>query len=629
MREFAQGEIVLATGPRKNRKFSDQTNPSISLLWFGAIETAAVNGWIRFVITGAVQSGKTLHGFVIVIMYHLFEVQEDVICGVPTAEMARDKWNKDLLPAIKASHYASLMPETGAGSRGGDFESIEFKHGPSLKFMTGGGGDEKRSGATTRVAVITETDKMDQAGKGSRETDPISQIAARTEAFSDQARVFMECTVSTEAGRTWKEYCAGTASRIAIRCPSCRQYVSPERKHLVGWQDAPDVMAARERTRVACPSCGVLWDEAERHAANRDAVLLHRGQEIDADGKITGDAPRSNTLAFRWNCLNNLTVHMGLVGQQEWEAARNPEDASKDKALKQFKWAIPQAPDAVDVVGLQANIITARTLPLARGVIPADATRITFGIDVGMRLCHWVGIAWRPNATPHVFDYDRLEVALEIQAFEVALLIALRQFRDEVASRGWYRQGEENGEPLTPSLVLVDSGWSQTTVLTFCAESPGYCATKGFGDGQRSGRPEHEPGSKPAGFGDGYELRTLPGGEEQLSVNADKWKAWTHARLATPVGKPGAMTLFDPGRTLHGGNPHLPFAKHLLAETQVERGFVTKFVRTSRNNHWLDGTALASVAGHAVGERLINEQPPPEPEPQSRPPSDNPWKLTI
>jgi hypothetical protein len=39
----------------------------------------------------------------------------------------------------------------------------------------------------------------------------------------------------------------------------------------------------------------------------------------------------------------------------------------------------------------------------------------------------------------------------------------------------------------------------------------------------------------------------MPGGRRYLEVNSDAWKSFFHARLKTPVDKPGAMTLYDPG----------------------------------------------------------------------------------
>src|ERR1044071_8097075 len=142
-----------------------------------------------------------------------------MICGLPDMDMAADKWVQDIMPAIEQSRFRDLMPSAGGGSRGGRVESLQFANGAALKFMSGGGSDKSRAGFTSRVVVITETDGMDTAGGRSRESDKITQLEARTRAYGSRKRIYMECKVSVEWGRTWQEYIKGTRSRIVLPCP--------------------------------------------------------------------------------------------------------------------------------------------------------------------------------------------------------------------------------------------------------------------------------------------------------------------------------------------------------------------------------------------------------------------------
>ncbi|MEX2170051.1 MAG: hypothetical protein WD851_12140, partial [Pirellulales bacterium] len=48
-------------------------------------------------------------------------------------------------------------------------------------------------------------------------------------------------------------------------------------------------------------------------------------------------------------------------------------------------------------------------------------------------------------------------------------------------------------------------------------------------------------------------------------VDSDQWKTWAHQRLSTPIGQPGAMTLYSALP-----QEHLTFAHHLTAEKKVE-----------------------------------------------------------
>ncbi|MEX2025875.1 MAG: hypothetical protein WEH44_01220, partial [Pirellulaceae bacterium] len=114
MRDFAEAEIIIPDGPYRGTMFRCATQP-YSGLWFDEIDSGR---WRRAVATGPSQSGKTLTCYVVPALYHLFELAETAILGLPSMEMAADKWRMDLLPAIEASRFADLLPRTGAGSKG-------------------------------------------------------------------------------------------------------------------------------------------------------------------------------------------------------------------------------------------------------------------------------------------------------------------------------------------------------------------------------------------------------------------------------------------------------------------------------------------------------------------------------
>ena len=288
MRRFAEDEVVLPDGPFAGRRFRCARQPYTGL-WFDQVDSGR---WARCVATGPTQSGKSLACFVVPLLYHLFEVGETVICGLPDMDMAADKWRLDILPVIERSRFNPLLPRTGGGSRGARVvETIRFGNGAVLKFMSGGGGDKSRAGFTARVVVITETDGMDKPGITSRESDKVTQLEARTRAYGARRRVYMECTVSTERGWTWQEYTSGSRSRIVLPCPACNGWVAPEREHLTGWQGAETLEAAREGGAFACPSCGSVWDAEQRSAANRGGRLLHEGRASSRRGRSRATLP--------------------------------------------------------------------------------------------------------------------------------------------------------------------------------------------------------------------------------------------------------------------------------------------------------------------------------------------------
>lgn len=103
MRQFAESEIIIPDGPLRGRQFRCDRQPYTGL-WFQAVDSGH---WNRYVATGPTQSGKTLSCFIIPLLYHLFEMEETVICGLPDMDMAGDKWREDILRPSNARTIAS------------------------------------------------------------------------------------------------------------------------------------------------------------------------------------------------------------------------------------------------------------------------------------------------------------------------------------------------------------------------------------------------------------------------------------------------------------------------------------------------------------------------------------------
>lgn len=614
--EFAEQEIVLPSGPHQGMRYRLDRQPYVRL-FFDQVQS---DRWRRIVVTGPSQSGKTLNGFVIPTLYHLFEVGETVTCGVPDLAMVGDKWEVDILPVIERTRYRELLPRVGEGARGGKvLSAVRFTNGATLRFMTGGGDDKSRAAFTSRVLVVTEVDGFDHRSKNSREADQIEQLEARTKAFGARARIYLESTVTVEEGRIWREYSDGTASRIAVRCPHCSAYATPEREHLVGWSGAETEVDARESARICCPECAAEWTEDERVDANRDCLLVHKGQEIDGS-RVVGPDPRTETLGFRWNAANNLLVTAGDIAVEEWRGTRSPDPDSAERKLHQFVWTTPYKPEGLDSGEIDPVEVAKRTSGTPRGVVPRWCTHLTGGIDLGRHLCHWTVTGWSDDARGAVVDYGRIEVASSDMAEERALLIALREFRS-ICEAGWKREGAE--ETFAPELVLVDSGYMPDVPYAFVSERDrGWRAAKGVGDREygRFGAGYHEPkttGSVVVTIGDGYHVARLKAkGTFLVEINVSQWKAWVHERLRGQQGVAGSLELFEATPA-----EHTAYARHMAAERRIQefkprKGTVIRWEAVSKNNHWLDATTLAAVAGHAAGARLVTASAVPPPRTQ-------------
>lgn len=617
MRQFAEQEIVLPTGPFEGRRYSVDRQPFARLL-LDEIDSAR---WSSIVIVGPSQSGKTLTGSVIPVLYHLFECCETVIYAASNSDMVNDKWKQDLLPAILRTRYRDLLPSNGGGSRGGTPMSIQFKHGVTLRFMTGGGGDKSVASFTSRVLVVTEVDGFDVTGASSREASKIKQLEARTRAFGRRRRIYKECTVSTDVGHIWTSYQQGSASRLALPCPHCRQFVTPEREHFVGWETAEDVQAAAALGAIHCPRCGEAWSEADRISANQRALVVHKGQEINPIGEILGDGPKTDTLGFRWTAANNLLWTSAEIAKEEWEKSRELDDETADLEMRQFVWTLPAVAKTLDVTPLTAHTLMTRQARSPRGLLPVDTTAFTVGCDLGKYLAHWVGIAWQLNGTGVIVDYGQFEIPSDSLGFEAALLVALRAFRDRCEA-GWTWEGI--AAPRPPDQVWIDSGYQGRSeglrpVYLFVRESGPldmnrYQAVKGFGEADGRLVRYQRPGKKSkeiVHIGEEYHFtHDVPEAIYRVDCNADHWKTFFHNRLSVPLQSPlapGSLVLCQAIP-----KEHTALAKHLTSEKQVEeylegRGYIQRWERVKKANHYFDAGYMACAAGHFCGVRLLEE----------------------
>lgn len=604
MAQWAEESIVLPNGPFGGERYRHYRHP-VSKLFFDAIDSG---NWSRVAATGPTQNGKTLMCYVIPVLYHLFEVGETAIVGLPTMDMANDKWSEDFLPVIEASEYHDLLPLKGEGSRGGMVKrSIKFRNGATLRFMTAGGNDKKRAGFTSRVLAVTETDGMDESSESSREADKIEQLEGRTRAFGRTGkRVYLECTVSIERGRIWQEVKNGTDSRIVRPCPHCKAWVAPEREHLAGWREAQSSEEASDNAFFACPDCGEGWTEENRVEAAKLAKLVHKGQEITPDGTITGTPARTQTLGFRWSAIDNPFITAGDLGAEEWLAAKSVDPENAEKKMRQFIWVLPYESVEIELTPLNAEDVAGRCGSTKRGILPPGCIGIGIGVDTGKRALHWVAMAVCENGSITIIEYGVQKVDADALGVHRGLVKAYGELKNYIEN-GW--QGMQTSQ------VWIDSGYHEHTdaVYAFTLEASDghkrgterYRPSKGHGEGQRMTRYS-APTAKSQEIlyiGREYHIarpkrngKTIPG-VQLVHINSDHWKSAFHQALIMEPGTDGAITLYESADTFE----HTEFAAHTVAEKQIEkffpaRGAVITWERVSRQNHWFDASYQATAA---------------------------------
>lgn len=382
-----------------------------------------------------------------------------------------------------------------------------------------------------------------------------------------------------------------------------------------------------ERTKMvyAFPTNEALW---EKYAKLRN------------DGLRDGDGGRKATEFYRAN-----REQMDEGSAVAWEERHNPDELSaiqhamnlrlRDEPAFFAEYQNEPIPsDRLDEDALDADSIAAKLSQVDVRRVPADCTRLTAFVDVQKRMLYYVVAAWNDEFTGAVIDYGtwpdqqapyfslreaRRTIAdamkshrktlfghEEPASLEAQLLHALRACTETMLGAEYKR---EDGTLLRVERCLIDAGWGDSTAIVhqFARESefapvifPSYGRPVGA-----SHQPFSEYDPKP-GERTGLNWRIpipkagRPG--RYVLYDANFWKSFVMARLATVRGDPGCLTLWgrDAGR-------HRLFADHLTAEYRVKttgrgREVDEWKLRPDRpDNHWFDCLVGAAVAASVAG----------------------------
>jgi hypothetical protein len=279
------------------------------------------------------------------------------------------------------------------------------------------------------------------------------------------------------------------------------------------------------------------------------------------------------------------------------------------------------------VVMLTADQIAGRVNQVERGQVPIDAIRLTAGIDVQGELLFWLVAAWKDDFTGSVVDYGTFpgqnrsyftlrDAALTLTAhfpgtgLEGRLYAGLKALTTELLGRAWLKSRVER--------CLVDANWGRVTdlIYKFCRESGHIQIMPSHGKGVgASSRGLHEAAKKEGEErGPNWTIRRRDAREiRHCLFDANYWKSFVYARLATAMGDKGGLSLC-------GQKPeaHRLLADHLTAEYWVTAESRLRKVDEwklypGRDNHWFDCLVMSAVAASMTRSVALPEQGGPVP----------------
>jgi hypothetical protein len=292
---------------------------------------------------------------------------------------------------------------------------------------------------------------------------------------------------------------------------------------------------------------------------------------------------------------------------------------------------LPEVEVADDL--LSADQIAAKVNGHARGLVPLGCSHLTMFVDVQGKALFYLVAAWEDDFTGHVVDYGTepdqhhhpgthftlrdlkhtLQHAQPTGGLEGAIFAGLERLIHRHLTLEWRR---DDGAMMRIGRCLIDANWGTSTdlVYQFCRQSP-FASMLMPSHGRYIGASSiamHDYQRKPGDrIGLNWRIPSLGRGRAVRHVIFDTnyWKSFIHARLATPAGDPGSLSL-------HGHKPehHRLLAAHLTSEYRVRtegRGRVVdewKLRVDGQDNHWLDCLVGCGVAASMLGVALPGMQ---------------------
>ncbi len=300
----------------------------------------------------------------------------------------------------------------------------------------------------------------------------------------------------------------------------------------------------------------------------------------------------------------------------------------------------PRRRQEADVIReLTVEEVAGKLSGIPAGLVPLECTRLTAFIDVQHRILFYAVVAWDEKFGGSVIDYSTypkqartffaaVDASPTLQSLDqaaglpedAAIYKGLESLTNLLLTRNWQRHTA--GDSLRVGLCIVDAneGKLRDMIYKFCRQSP-FAASllpwHGMGIGHARKPLElyrDEPGVRK---GMGWRIPLQPT-QRHLLADVNLWKSFVAARLQTPAGSPGCLTIFGTRAA-----DHEMLARHCCSESRtasVNEGTGRRIEEWrlrpgERENHWWDclvGSAVAaSVAG--VQWNVSGVQPPEKP----------------
>jgi len=370
--------------------------------------------------------------------YLIAEDPGPVLVIQPSLEMA-EAWSKDRLapmlrdtPALNGKVHSPLTRDSGDTMRQKTFP------GGRLAIV----GANSPAGLASRPVRIVVADELDRfpVSAGS-EGDPLALAAKRQLTFWNRKTLLGSTPTLKETSAIWREWQASDQRKFFVPCPAC-DHEQVLVWSGVKWDKSDDGKHLPSTAYYTCESCGVLWDDADRH----DAVT--RGRWVATNPDVVGIAGfHIPGFLSPWLALSDIV--------SEFLAARHNEQ------LKQvWENTVLGEPTEPQQESVEGSSLLRRGENYGPQSIPDQVQLLTAGCDIQGDRIEVQVIGWGAHEESWAVRYEQLP-GDPTQDYVWSLL-------DHVLGDLYH---SESGRELRVRRTCIDTGGHhQHRVLTYCQQ---------------------------------------------------------------------------------------------------------------------------------------------------------------
>lgn len=361
---------------------------------------------------------------------------------MPSEKSGREMFEERFKPLLK--HTPVLARHLTSRSDDLSLERITLDTMPV--YLAWAGSAQALASRPIRYVIFDEVDKYPPfSGK---EADPVSLGIKRTTTFGHRARVLIGSTPTTRDGAIWRRWEICTDQRrFMVPCPHCNKH------QVLTWPrvkwpklDEPDKArkaASVEQGRLAyyeCEHCRGKIEDRHKPVMLQAGVWCGSDQVVTDDGRVVGPKPNPLRVGFHINALYSPWLTFSKLAGEFILAAG---DVGAMMDFRNSRMAEPFEVQAESVKTGQIRAKVAKANPPR--VVPDWAGALIATADTQKDHFYYTIRAWGYEYRSQLVAHGKCETFENLKA---------------VCLDGVYQT--DSGQPISPSVLLIDSGGSRT-----------------------------------------------------------------------------------------------------------------------------------------------------------------------